>query len=110
MRQSTRLFIPALHWAVCLTTLCSIQACAAGAAGGGGSGSGNVITREMIGDPGNQNAYTIVERHRPRWLSPRTQATIANPQPAFAEVYLDDVHFGPIDALYRIDATEIDRI
>jgi hypothetical protein len=64
----------------------------------------------MIGEPGNQNAYTIVQRLRPRWLSPRTQGTISNPEPSFAQVYLDNLRFGPIDALYRIDATQIDRI
>jgi hypothetical protein len=69
-----------------------------------------VITTEMIGEPGNQNAYTIVQRLRPRWLSPRTQGTITNPEPSFPEVYLDGVRFGPIDTLYRIDAEQIARI
>jgi hypothetical protein len=86
-------------------------ACASGGGGGGGGGgAGNAITRDMIDDPSSQNALTIVQRFRPRWLSPRTQGTIANPQPSFAEVYVDDVRFGPIDALYRIDGTQIERI
>jgi hypothetical protein len=84
-------------------------ACASGG-GGGGGGASNAITREMIDNPSNQNAYTIVQRYRPRWLSPRTQGTITNPEPSFPQVYVDEVRFGPIDTLYRIDGTQIERI
>ena len=85
-------------------------ACASGGGGGGGGGAGNSITRDMIDNPSNQNAYTIVQRFRPRWLSPRTQGTISNPEPSFPQVYVDEVRFGPIDTLYRIDGTQIERI
>ncbi|MGE0160926.1 MAG: hypothetical protein AB7T31_16105 [Gemmatimonadales bacterium] len=87
-------------------------ACASGGggSGGGGGGAGNAITRDMIDNPSNQNAYTIVQRFRPRWLSPRTQGTIANPEPSFPQVYVDEVRFGPIDTLYRIEGTQIERI
>ncbi len=78
--------------------------------GGGGGGAGNSITREMIDDPSSQNAYTIVQRMRPRWLSPRTQGTITNPEPSFAQVYVDEVRYGPIDSLHRIAGTQIQRI
>ena len=85
------------------------QACASTPGGGGGS-TGNVITQEMIGDASNDNAYTIVERLRPRWLSPRTQASTGNAAPSFPEVYLDGIRFGPIDALHRINGDQISRI
>jgi len=104
---------PRARWAAVFVSCLAAQACAStGEAGGGstGSGSGNVITQEMIGEPGNQNAYTIVQRLRPRWLSPRTQGTIVNPEPSFPEVYLDGVRFGPIDTLYRINAVQIQSI
>jgi len=91
--------------------LLGLAACAsAGGGGGGGGGAGNAITREMIDNPSSQNAFTIVQRFRPRWLSPRTQGTIANPEPSFAQVYVDDVRFGPIDSLHRIDGTQIELI
>jgi hypothetical protein len=93
-----------------LLMLGATAACASSGGGGGGGGAGNAITREMIDNPSNQNAFTIVQRFRPRWLSPRTQGTIANPEPSFAQVYVDDVRFGPIDTLYRIDGTQIERI
>jgi hypothetical protein len=94
-----------------LLVLGAAAACAAGASGGGGGGGAtNAITRDMIDNPSSQNAYTIVQRFRPRWLSPRTQGTIANPEPSFPQVYVDDVRFGPIDTLYRIDGVEIERI
>jgi hypothetical protein len=101
------------RWAAAVVVCLLGQACASSGGGGGGGGSGgtgDVITREMIGEPGNENAYTIVRRLRPRWLSPRTQGTIVNPNPSFPEVYLDNVRYGPIDSLYRIDAVQIDRI
>ena len=85
-------------------------ACASGGGSGGGGGANNAITRDMVDDPTSQNAYTIVQRYRPRWLSPRTQGTIANPEPSFPQVYVDEVRFGPIDTLYRIDGTQIERI
>jgi hypothetical protein len=93
-----------------LLMLGATTACASSGGGGGGGGAGNAITREMIDNPSSQNAFTIVQRFRPRWLSPRTQGTIANPEPSFAQVYVDDVRFGPIDTLYRIDGTQIERI
>jgi hypothetical protein len=93
-----------------LLMLGATAACASSGGGGGGGGAGNAITREMIDNPSSQNAFTIVQRFRPRWLSPRTQGTISNPEPSFAQVYVDDVRFGPIDTLYRIDGTQIERI
>ena len=85
-------------------------ACATTGGSGGGGGASDAITREMIDNPSSQNAYTIVQRFRPRWLSPRTQGTITNPEPSFPQVYVDEVRFGPIDTLYRIDGTQIERI
>lgn len=96
--------------ALVLLLLLAAAACASGGGGGGGGGASNAITQEMIDNPSNQNAFTIVQRYRPRWLSPRTQGTITNPEPSFPQVYVDDVRFGPIDTLYRIDGTQIERI
>jgi hypothetical protein len=93
-----------------LLMLGATAACASSGGGGGGGGAGNAITREMIDNPSSQNAFTIVQRFRPRWLSPRTQGTITNPEPSFAQVYVDDVRFGPIDTLYRINGTQIELI
>jgi hypothetical protein len=92
-----------------LLMLGATAACAS-SGGGGGGGAGNAITRGMIDNPSSQNAFTIVQRFRPRWLSPRTQGTISNPEPSFAQVYVDDVRFGPIDTLYRINGTQIELI
>lgn len=85
-------------------------ACASAGGAGGGGGARDAITRDMIDNPSSQNAFTIVQRFRPRWLSPRTQGTVTNPEPSFAEVYVDNVRFGPIDALHRIDGTQIESI
>ncbi len=96
--------------ALMLLMLGAAAACASAGGASGGGGAGNAITREMIDNPSGQNALTIVQRFRPRWLSPRTQGTITNPEPSFPQVYVDDVRFGPIDTLHGIDGTQIERI
>lgn len=96
--------------ALMLLMLGAAAACASAGGAGGGGGASNSITREMIDDPSSQNAFTIVQRFRPRWLSARTQGTVTNPEPSFAQVYVDDVRFGPIDTLHSIDATRIESI
>ena len=93
-----------------LLMLGAAVACASAGGAGGGGGARDAITRDMIDDPSSQNAFTIVQRFRPRWLSPRTQGTVTNPEPSLAQVYVDDVRLGPIDALHRIDAAQIERI
>jgi hypothetical protein len=88
---------------------------------GQGSGSGNVITREMIGEGLEESAYTIVQRFRPAWLRARTQGSISDPQvcsgavctagePSFARVIVDGLVFGDIDSLQRISGAQIESI
>lgn len=93
-----------------LAVLVFAAACASAGAGGGGGGSGNTITREQF-SPDDENAYLIVRRLRPAWLRPRTQDTPGASQgPAFAQVFVDETQVGDVDYLYRISATQIDRI
>ncbi len=95
--------------ALLLFTLILASGCASAGAAGSGSGSGNVITREQI-SPDDENAYLIVRRLRPAWLRPRAQESIAGQEPTFAQVFLDQLQVGDVDYLYRISATQIDRI
>lgn len=93
-----------------LFLLTSLLAAACASAGGGGSsGDPDVITSDQFA-PSDQTALVIVQRLRPRWLRARSQGTVTNPEPAFAQVYVDNTHVGDIDSLYRISATQIDRI
>lgn len=96
--------------ALILLMLGTAAACASAGGAGGGGGARDAITRDMIDNPSSQNAFTIVQRFRPRWLSPRSQGTIVNAEPSFAQVYVDEVRFGPIDVLRSIDGTQISSI
>jgi hypothetical protein len=87
-----------------------LAACAASAGGGGGGGSSSQITREQIGDPTEQTALTIIRRFQPGWLRPRSQGSFTNPEPAYAEVMLDQMHYGGLESLDRISADLIERI
>jgi hypothetical protein len=80
------------------------------ATGGGGGGNPDLITREQFAELPDGTAFTIVQRYRSRWLRARTQGSFTDPEPYYAEVFVDDLHFGPIDSLGRISSTEIDRI
>ncbi|HSH76371.1 MAG TPA: hypothetical protein VLA09_11855 [Longimicrobiales bacterium] len=84
--------------------------CSSTGGGGGGGGSPNMITREQFGDLPEGTAFTIVQRFRSRWLRPRTQGGFNDPTPYYAEVFVDDLRFGPIESLQRISSTQIDRI
>ena len=52
----------------------------------------------------------LVRLLRPRWLAVRTQATPRNPEPAYAEVFVDQLYFGRLQSLERISSTQIERI
>lgn len=82
-------------------------ACASG--GGGGGGGANRIIRDQF-NSADENAFLIVRRLRPGWLRPRTQGTITNPEPAIAQVYLDQSHIGDANMLESISATSIASI
>lgn len=87
-----------------------VCACASGGTSGTSSSGGpDTITREQI-SPDDENAYLIVRRLRPAWLRPRTQESITGQAPTFAQVFVDELRVGDVDYLYRISATQIDRI
>lgn len=79
---------------------------------GGNTSGGNpdLITREQILEQPEQSAFELIERLRPRWLRARSQGSFSNPTPEYAVVYVDDMRFGEINSLHRINAAEIDRI
>jgi len=93
---------------IALFALLAAGCSSTGAASGGGSP--NRITREQIDELPAGTAFTIIQRYRSGWLRPRTQATLSNPEPAYAEVFLDQLHFGDINSLQRISSTQIESI
>jgi len=101
--RTPRYSLPVLFLIVFLASAC------ASAGGGGGGGSPNRISRDQF-NPDDGNAYVIIRRLRPSWLRPRTQGTIVNPEPAFAQVYLDQTHLGDVNVLANISSQGIGSI
>lgn len=86
-----------------------ITAC--GTTGGVSRGtSRDEITRAQIERLADGSAFMIVQLLRPRWLAVRTQATPRNPEPAYAEVFVDQLYFGRLRSLEQISSSEIERI
>lgn len=93
-----------------LAALLIASACAsAGPGATSGGGGPNTITRDQI-SPDDENAYLIVRRLRPAWLRPRSQESITGQGPTFAQVFVDETQVGDVNYLYRISATQINRI
>jgi hypothetical protein len=91
-------------------SLFALTGLACSSTGGRAGGNPDLITREQILDQPEQSAFELIERLRPRWLRARSQGSFANPTPEYAVVYVDDMRFGEIASLHRINAAEIDRI
>jgi hypothetical protein len=92
-------------------TLFVLLAAACSATGGsGGGGSPNLITREQVELLPEGTAFTVIQRFRSGWLRPRTQATFGNSNPAYAEVFVDEMHYGDINSLSRISSNQIETI
>lgn len=79
---------------------------------GGSSGGGNadLITREQIEMLPEGTAFTVIQRFRSSWLRARTQATFGNANPAYAEVFVDELRYGDINSLSRINTSQIETI
>ncbi len=86
-----------------------LGACAAGA-GGSTSVSPNLITREMINESYEDNAFDIVRRHRSRWLQRPGPSRLDGSGSAEIQVYLDGTHYGGLRSLQNIAANSIDEI
>ena len=78
--------------------------------GGGGGGNSNLITRDQIVTFPDASAYVIIQRLRSTWLRARTQGSFGNPEPTYAEVFVDNVRYGPIESLNSVSSTDIDSI
>ena len=85
-----------------------ITACGGARATGGGSR--DELRRDQIATLPNETAFTVIQRLRPRWIRPRIQSTISNPQPVYADVYVDQVRYGGIATLRDILSNDIERM
>lgn len=70
----------------------------------------NLITADEISRISVTNAYDVVKRLRPQFLTARGGVSIANPRAALPVVYLDGMRYGDASALAGIDAAGIATI
>jgi len=92
-----------------LALFAGITACGPARSFPGGTSS-NLITRSQIERLADRSAFDLVQLLRPRWLRARVQGTPGNPRPAYAQVYVNGLRYGPIESLYQIPATTIERV
>ena len=104
-RLSTRFFLLLLiPWSV---TACSTPRGEFGAVEEDDRRSPDEITREEITAIPESDAYEIVRVLRPRWLRSRNRTTTGA---IYAEVFQDDLPFGPLASLRAFDVSQIDRL
>lgn len=70
----------------------------------------DMITADEIAAIGATNAYDVVKRLRPQFLSGRGPVSLRNPVDPTPIVYLDGVRYGDVTALNGIDAARIATI
>ena len=92
-----------------LALFAGITACGAARSSPGGTSS-DLITRSQIESLDDRTAFDLVQLLRPRWLTARMRGTLGNPTPAYAEVYVDGLRYGPLESLYQIPTNTIERI
>lgn len=86
-------------------------ACAAPVTRSRAGGDPRLITPEEVEATRSQNAYEVVQKLRPNFLSYRGETSFnsSNSQP-YPTVYLDGQQFGPISSLRNIPASQISTI
>ncbi len=87
-----------------------ITACGSVSRFPGGRSSSRTINRAQIRSIPERSAYDLILFLRPRWLNARIKATIADPNPIYPHVYLDDFTWGPIGSLHDIPSQAIEQI
>ncbi|HEX2778342.1 MAG TPA: hypothetical protein VHM30_02515 [Gemmatimonadaceae bacterium] len=70
----------------------------------------NLITADEIAKISVTNAYDVVKRLRPQFLTSRGPTSITDRRPTTPVVYLDGVRYGDVSALMGIDAARIATI
>ena len=80
---------------------CVLAACAS-TSGGSSSRQRNVITADEIQTTTHVTAYEIVQQLRPEFLRARGVASIRDPRPERATVYIDGVRAGGLDILHSV--------
>src|SRR5690349_22534233 len=98
-----------------LTAALSLVACSSATTGSGASNpseKANTITAEEIAKaraPG-WYAYELINNLRPAFLKARNAVTLESRDPIYADVYVDEVYLGDVDALKSLPLEGIKNI
>lgn len=99
----------------------ALVACATGSGGGpsadgartvgapGDRRSRDILTQSEIQEAGVGTTYDVVQRLRPAWLRTRSSGSVRS-TPQYAIVYLDGARIGGLEALRRVNATDVSTI
>lgn len=109
--------VPSILRLPALLLVAALAACASGGSGGTASTTGaagsrhssDLLTQAEIQDAGVGSTYDIVQRLRPAWLRTRSGGSTRT-SPQYAIVYLDGSRIGGLEALRRINSTDVRSI
>ena len=90
---------------ILLMVVMSVTACASGGSAGSRSASSSVITEEELATASELNAYEVVQRLRPQWLTTRGPATFSGQQGI--RVYVDGISRGFVTELASLRAVSV---
>jgi hypothetical protein len=77
---------------------------------GGTSRGGTMLTQEQLAATNSQNLYDAIQKLRPDWLTSRGPASVTDPTPAVASVFMNGTMLGKTEYLREmrlLDVTEI---
>lgn len=69
--------------------------------------SGDELTGEEVRASTGENLYDAIRQLRTRWLRPRGQSSFTMPESTIPVVYVNDVQFGALDALYSMHVNDV---
>ena len=68
---------------------------------------GDELTGEEVRASTAENLYDAIRQLRPRWLRPRIQASFTMPESTIPVVYVNQVQYGLLDALYTMHVNDV---
>jgi hypothetical protein len=95
-----------------LLAVAGVAGCASAGTAGTTRQSSQVITQQELIQGGAGNAYDVIRRLRPSFLTSRGEVTLGNAQTSspYPNVYLDGLMYGDINSLRNIDTTQLSEV
>jgi hypothetical protein len=91
-----------------LTAIVLLGACSSAKPGTPRPANPDLITRDEIASAGVSNAYDLIQKLRPIWLTKRGEGSFF--QPSDVVIYLDGTRLGGPDSLKDLNSTDIESL